>query len=151
MEKDFLHNNNKKKAKKHHAVKTLEMFGLEPPAPNRLADWRHCAISTQTKSPSTELINYVHCFRPARRFGVVGSSPDFSRVFHGTVLLGLCLGILFLSLFDFFQFDHQLPTSLNLSCSSCSWEKRLWNSSFNCTKNNIFYNFSEDRFARNNL
>ena len=37
--------------------KTLEMSGLEPTAPNRLADRKHCA------------------------FGAVGSSPDFSRVF----------------------------------------------------------------------
>ena len=38
----------------------------------------------------------AQCFQSARRFGVVGSSPDFSRVFfHGMALLGLCPQILF--------------------------------------------------------
>ena len=40
----------------------------------------------------------MRCFRSARRFGAVGSSPDFSKVFHAMVLLGLCRENFFSSL-----------------------------------------------------
>ena len=40
-------------------------------------------------------VDKPQCFRLARQFGAVGSSPDFSRVFHGMALLGLCLETLF--------------------------------------------------------
>ena len=77
--------------------------GLEPMAPNRLADRKHCALSTQpnphlqkidgrleslrlkfTNEPSIFCrwgfgwVDKAQCFRSARRFGAVGSSPDFS-------------------------------------------------------------------------
>ena len=34
-------------------------------------------------------VDKVQCFRSARRFGGVGSSPDFSRIFHDIWLLGI--------------------------------------------------------------
>ena len=34
-------------------------------------------------------VDKVQCFRSARRCGAVGSSPDFSRVFHDIWLLGI--------------------------------------------------------------
>ena len=40
-------------------------------------------------------VDKAQCFRSARRFGAAGSSPDFSRVFHDMVLLGLCLELSF--------------------------------------------------------
>ena len=40
-------------------------------------------------------VDKAQCFRSARRFGAVGSSQDFSRVFHGMALLGLCLETFF--------------------------------------------------------
>ena len=52
------------------------------------------------KSPSTNRwgfgwVDKAQCFRSLRRFGAAGSSPDFSRVFHGMALPGLCLETLF--------------------------------------------------------
>ena len=47
MERNFL-----TKTENHHAVeKILEKSGLEPNAPNRLSNRKHCALSTQS-SPS---------------------------------------------------------------------------------------------------
>ena len=40
-------------------------------------------------------VEKAQCFRSARRFGAAGLSPDFSRVFHGMALLGLCLETFF--------------------------------------------------------
>ena len=58
--------------------KTLEKSGLEPTAPNRLADRKHCALSTQPNPHSGfGWVDKGQCFRSARRFGAVGSS--FSR------------------------------------------------------------------------
>ena len=62
--------------------KTLEKSGLEPTAPNRLADRKHCALSTQ---PNRRWgFDKAQCFRSARWFGAVGSSPDsgFPGFFH---------------------------------------------------------------------
>ena len=69
--------------------KPLEKSGLEPAAPNRPTDQKHCALSTH---PNPHLrrwgfgwVDKAQCFRSARRFGAAGSSPDFSRGFsrHG--------------------------------------------------------------------
>ena len=46
--------------------KTLEKSGLEPTAPNRLADRKHCASSTQPNPPSTNIDGSLVNFR--RRF-----------------------------------------------------------------------------------
>ena len=40
-------------------------------------------------------VEKAQCFRSARRFGAAGLSQDFSRVFHGMALLGLCLETFF--------------------------------------------------------
>ena len=73
-------------------MKNLEKSGLKPAPPNRQADWTHCALSTQP-NPYHCWVDKAHaqCFQSARRFGAADSSPDTSRVFHGVVLLGLCL------------------------------------------------------------
>ena len=40
-------------------------------------------------------VDKAQCFRSARRFGAVGSSPDFSRVFHDIWLVGIKICLLF--------------------------------------------------------
>ena len=44
---EYIERKFKTKAWKRHVVKTLEKSGLEPAAPNRLADRKLCALSTQ--------------------------------------------------------------------------------------------------------
>ena len=82
----------------------LEKFGLEPAVPNRLADRKHCALSTHPNpvsigKPVPKIhqwtiyfcrwgfgwVDKAQCFRSARRFSATGSSPDFSGDFsrHG--------------------------------------------------------------------
>ena len=52
--------------------KTLEKSGLEPTASNRLADRKHCALSTQPKMGDlAESINRSASDRSARRFDAV--------------------------------------------------------------------------------
>ena len=60
--------------------KTLKKSGLEPTGPNPLADQCRWGFGWVDKAQG---------FQSARRFGAVGSSPDFSRVFQGIWLLGI--------------------------------------------------------------
>ena len=113
--------------------KTLEKSGIKPAAPNRLADRKHCALSTQ---PNPHLhgdfylgfgwVDKAQFFQSARRFRATGSSPDFSRVFRDMALPGLCLE-------TFFQctklsYPGQPPSSratlLNEERGRALWERR---------------------------
>ena len=84
--------------------KTLEKSGLEPTAPTRLADGKLRFIdSASIGNPAPKIhqwtiyfcrwgfgwVDKAQCFPSARRFGAVGSSPNFSRVFHDIWLPGI--------------------------------------------------------------
>ena len=86
-------------------VKTLKSPGSNLHAPIRQANRKFCTRLSQIpicrltqRNPHLYIykwgfgrVDKAQCFRSASLTGAEGLSPDFSRVFHDTWLLGICL------------------------------------------------------------